>query len=127
MASAPVAGGRRSAWPDLTSDYTPLTSTNTTRREWRNGRRAGLRIRCPKGRGGSTPPSRTGVCPPGQLVASVGYPRIGFGRPGEDDREGGAMTCVRRSMTLVGTLAILVLLAPVAALATPGDLDPSFG
>jgi hypothetical protein len=28
-------------------------------REWRNGRRAGLRIRCPKGRGGSTPPSRT--------------------------------------------------------------------
>jgi hypothetical protein len=28
-------------------------------REWRNGRRAGLRIRCPQGRGGSTPPSRT--------------------------------------------------------------------
>jgi hypothetical protein len=28
-------------------------------REWRNGRRAGLRIRCPKGRGSSTLPSRT--------------------------------------------------------------------
>ena len=28
-------------------------------REWRNGRRAGFRSRCPKGRGGSTPPSRT--------------------------------------------------------------------
>ncbi len=28
-------------------------------REWRNGRRAGFRCQCPKGRGGSNPPSRT--------------------------------------------------------------------
>lgn len=26
---------------------------------WRNGRRGGLKIRCPKGRGGSTPPPGT--------------------------------------------------------------------
>jgi hypothetical protein len=40
----------------------PLPSTlvrASTTREWRNGRRAGLRIRCPKGRGSSTLPSRT--------------------------------------------------------------------
>src|SRR6478735_11681917 len=28
-------------------------------REWRNGRRAGFRCQCPKGRGGSNPPLRT--------------------------------------------------------------------
>ena len=28
-------------------------------REWRNGRRAGFRCQCPRGRGGSNPPSRT--------------------------------------------------------------------
>jgi hypothetical protein len=32
---------------------------DSTTREWRNGRRAGLRIRCPQGRGSSTLPSRT--------------------------------------------------------------------
>ena len=36
-----------------TADCVPV------KREWRNGRRAGFRCRCPKGRGGSNPPSRT--------------------------------------------------------------------
>ncbi len=36
-----------------TADCVPVT------REWRNGRRAGFRCQCPKGRGGSNPPSRT--------------------------------------------------------------------
>ncbi len=34
-------------------------------REWRNGRRAGFRCQCPKGRGGSNPPSRTQSKHPG--------------------------------------------------------------
>jgi hypothetical protein len=36
-------------------------------REWRNGRRAGFRCQCPKGRGGSNPPSRTFSKIPGGL------------------------------------------------------------
>jgi hypothetical protein len=40
----------------------PSTLVKDSTREWRNGRRAGLRIRCPKGRGSSTLPSRT-ICP----------------------------------------------------------------
>jgi hypothetical protein len=39
-------------------------------REWRNGRRAGFRCQCPKGRGGSNPPSRTMV-----LSQDIGNPR----------------------------------------------------
>jgi hypothetical protein len=38
------------------------------------GRRAGLRIRCPKGRGGSNPPSRTG-CSLGHMDSSCGNGR----------------------------------------------------
>ena len=31
----------------------------SSKRKWRNGRRAAFRSQCPKGRGGSNPPSRT--------------------------------------------------------------------
>jgi hypothetical protein len=38
-------------------------------REWRNGRRAGFRCQCPKGRGGSNPPSRTlNTQDPGRII-----------------------------------------------------------
>ncbi len=37
------------------------------------------------------------------------------------------MTRVRRSLTVLGTIAAVLVLVPNAALATPGDLDPSFG
>jgi hypothetical protein len=46
-------------------------------REWRNGRRAGLRIRCPKGRGSSTLPSRT----PSDLHLCSGAPDADSNRP----------------------------------------------
>jgi hypothetical protein len=42
-------------------------------REWRNGRRAGLRIRCPKGRGSSTLPSRTPSLTCGSSFQSPSY------------------------------------------------------
>lgn len=38
-------------------------------REWRNGRRAGFRCQCPKGRGGSNPPSRTHQDPGKSLIS----------------------------------------------------------
>src|SRR5439155_10297767 len=43
----------------LRRGYNALTCTFSPARVAEPGRRAGLRIRCPKGRGGSTPPSRT--------------------------------------------------------------------
>ena len=53
-------------------------------REWRNGRRAGFRCQCPKGRGGSNPPSRTepwgipqGLKEPG----TKGFPALGASAP----------------------------------------------
>jgi hypothetical protein len=48
-------------------------------REWRNGRRASLRSWCPKGRGGSNPPSRTGL----QGTVVPGQGRKGY-RVGND-------------------------------------------
>src|ERR1035437_9533868 len=41
-------------------------------REWRNGRRAGFRCQCPKGRGGSNPPSRTHEQSPEQWKRCLG-------------------------------------------------------
>jgi hypothetical protein len=38
-------------------------------REWRNGRRAGFRCQCPKGRGGSNPPSRTHQDPGKSMIS----------------------------------------------------------
>jgi hypothetical protein len=55
-----VMGSADAIVPNFQAASLPSTLVrDSTPREWRNGRRAGFRIRCPKGRGGSTPPSRT--------------------------------------------------------------------
>ncbi len=46
----------------------PVPGCRGRMREWRNGRRARFRSVCPKGRGGSTPPSRTLVTGPGPSI-----------------------------------------------------------
>ena len=55
-------------------------------REWRNGRRAGFRCQCPKGRGGSNPPSRTTVGiphDPGRVARRESdHPAAVMSRPG---------------------------------------------
>ena len=69
----PLAGRHWPRWPfrylgglSVMLDLAVLTASNLrmraerrAAREWRNGRRAGFRCQCPKGRGGSNPPSRT--------------------------------------------------------------------
>ena len=40
-------------------------------RVWRNGRRAGIRLQCPRGRGGSTPFTRTLEVGSGKLDVGV--------------------------------------------------------
>lgn len=66
-------------------------------REWRNGRRAGFRCQCPKGRGGSNPPSRTQCKEPREINDSPGFfrvsaradgPRCGLARLGSGHRTG---------------------------------------
>jgi hypothetical protein len=56
---APHAGPVRASPVSRLLPYRLRWSKLQPPREWRNGRRAGLRIRCPKGRGSSTLPSRT--------------------------------------------------------------------
>jgi hypothetical protein len=64
-------------------------------REWRNGRRAGFRCQCPKGRGGSNPPSRTsgwGIPQPLGEPGTSGFPALRApGTPPSVDRE--QLTC----------------------------------
>ncbi len=92
----PQVGGT-DRWPHLTENGASgagLAKSGAVRhnwpstREWRNGRRAGFRCQCPKGRGGSNPPSRTrdddnartlrgsGVVCMRDGVASVGCPGL---------------------------------------------------
>ncbi len=47
------------AVPVLGGEAGRVSIRSSTLREWRNGRRASFRCWCPKGRGGSSPPSRT--------------------------------------------------------------------
>ena len=70
--------------PDRSPPWSSLQSSASGARrrvhssEWRNGRRAALRSLCPKGRGGSTPPSdtRTGTpVPQGPGFLAFGLPR----------------------------------------------------
>ena len=50
----------------IVQDLIPAVVMFCGTREWRNGRRAGFRCRCPQGRGGSSPPSRTQGTTPGR-------------------------------------------------------------
>ena len=75
------------AWRDYAGPEVPITPRPACvlvfsgAREWRNGRRAGFRCQCPKGRGGSNPPSRTNEGPreiggPLRLCGSCKGPRL---------------------------------------------------
>jgi hypothetical protein len=77
-------------------------------REWRNGRRAGFRCQCPKGRGGSNPPSRTQYKEPREIDDFPGF--FCFGA--RADRGGSA---ARIRPDLPATAAERQLFASVAA------------